>query len=1304
MIVVDDDLPKVFVRPVDTDIVEGEDAGFTLWMQGHATSSGLTLNVRLTQQGDFIGNVPTEFTLYPNKRLHVLRVRTIDDSVAEAQGSVTLEIVDSANYRVADPGSASVGVFDNDSVHPTIVYIWANSRVVDEGEDVVFTLRRSGDTDSELTAHLRVTEQGYRRAYHNPVSRNEVEVTFAAGATRATLPLPTVDEVINDGNSTFTAQYMLDPAYGISPYPGGATVWVRDDDIPTVTVTPETREETEKPNEAWEFTLHRTGDNSRHLDIYLDYGYTRHWPPPFDDEVVTQQGGGTKIARGLTAGQSDRAYPQNPRNVGPLGGNGIVTIVPFYCGSNIWPCGYSPQYHIGEPSSASLTLHNNAMQVIVDADRESVVEGNAVEFNLTRYGGTPYLSIIPLTVRVGVTQNGEFIDGIPIQTVTFGGYPNPVELTKTVSIPTDDDGVEEEDGAITLSILKPDPDRAVENEANYELHNGRLALPTTATIAVTDNDYGGPAFSIADAETRREVYGSLSFTVTATVASERQMTVNWATAPSGGENAATAGLDYTAASGVLTFAVGETSKTITVMTLDDNRDEDDETFTVVLSNATHATIADATATGTIEDDESTAVVGIQGIFSTNVENEGSGVTQRVSYIAEGQYAHLVFYRSSFDVDYSDPDSIAAFTKYPLTVNVVVTQVGDFLLDEETPVTVTFPPGSTHGRIVLPTVDDNTLEPYGSIMVRLLQGDRYYLHDYDLPSDTDWENVVVVSDSVIVKDNDLKVSVNDARAEEYDGTIDFTVSLSESFTEPVTVKIATVDGNFPVGGNATSDGVRTETSLGDDFEAKTGTLTFAVGETAKTFVVTVLEDDIDEPTNERFTVQLSNPSDRVRLDDATGVGTIHDINPKMKAYLTIGVKRQEENRTGPIRFTLELFSQEGTISSERAMKVDWVLVPGPGATATATTTAAGIATEGEDYVAAGGRVTLPTGAVTNTGLIEVTLINDDLFEQKLEEFTVRLTGSVNLDLHEERRELVIKIRDDEELKSVVTADQNSVAEGGDANFTVTLPGGISTYPVVIPYSVAGTAKAGDDYTAPSGTLTIPAGESTGSITISTTQDGVADANETLVVDLTQGSSGDRNVNSPTGAATVRILEENTPTLSVAGVENTEGLVLDFTVVLSVALPDDLSVDWETPQTVNLGDISFGEAAADEDFEVKSGKVTIPAGGTSGTFRVRTIDDNLAESEETFQVSLSGVTVGADPNIATSVVLTTPPANRHHADGGAGRGARELGSNESDHNGHGGWSQRGFASNASLSDGGRRDCQGGRGLHGRPYPGW
>jgi hypothetical protein len=91
----------------------------------------------------------------------------------------------------------------------------------------------------------------------------------------------------------------------------------------------------------------------------------------------------------------------------------------------------------------------------------------------------------------------------------------------------------------------------------------------------------------------------MAFTVRLSAPSTQAVTVSYSTA----NGTATAGSDYTAATGTLTFAPGETSKTIGVSVLGDTVVEADETFSVQLGSAAGATIARATAVGTIVNDD-----------------------------------------------------------------------------------------------------------------------------------------------------------------------------------------------------------------------------------------------------------------------------------------------------------------------------------------------------------------------------------------------------------------------------------------------------------------------------------------------------------------------------------------------------------------------------------------------------------------------------------------------------------------------------------------------------------------------------
>ncbi|MCH9695548.1 MAG: PQQ-dependent sugar dehydrogenase [Gammaproteobacteria bacterium] len=117
-----------------------------------------------------------------------------------------------------------------------------------------------------------------------------------------------------------------------------------------------------------------------------------------------------------------------------------------------------------------------------------------------------------------------------------------------------------------------------------------------------------PTLSISDASAIEGNSGSatMSFTVTLSASSQSSVTAQWTTS----NGTATAGTDYQSASGTVRIAAGQTSTTATVTVTSDTDAEPDETFNVVLSNPSNATIADSSAIGTITNDDATAVFGL----------------------------------------------------------------------------------------------------------------------------------------------------------------------------------------------------------------------------------------------------------------------------------------------------------------------------------------------------------------------------------------------------------------------------------------------------------------------------------------------------------------------------------------------------------------------------------------------------------------------------------------------------------------------------------------------------------------------
>ena len=151
------------------------------------------------------------------------------------------------------------------------------------------------------------------------------------------------------------------------------------------------------------------------------------------------------------------------------------------------------------------------------------------------------------------------------------------------------------------------------------------------------------------------------------------------------------------------------------------------------------------------------------------------------------------------------------------------------------------------------------------------------------------------------------------------------------------------------------------------------------------------------------------------------------------------------------------------------------------------------------------------------------------------------------------------RDDESLLVDVSADAESVAEGGSAAYTVTVTGGTSTAPVVVSYTVSGTATSVADYTAPSGSLTVASGQATAAITIATAADTVLDPDETLRVTLTGVSGGGGAANLGTGtSAETTLTDAGSVTVSLDPTSRSvaEGSPASFEAVLSGTVARDV----------------------------------------------------------------------------------------------------------------------------------------------------
>jgi hypothetical protein len=180
------------------------------------------------------------------------------------------------------------------------------------------------------------------------------------------------------------------------------------------------------------------------------------------------------------------------------------------------------------------------------------------------------------------------------------------ETSKTINIPINDDSEVESDETLQLTLTN-----AV---------NATLGSQDTASVTISDNDTAASQQLAFDTGSYNvsEDGGNATVTVTRSGGSDGEVSVDYATS----DDTATAGSDYTSQSGTLTFADGETSKTINIPINDDSEVESDETLQLTLTNAVNATLGSQdTASLTINDNDlATAVsdsVNLQGVDLSN---------------------------------------------------------------------------------------------------------------------------------------------------------------------------------------------------------------------------------------------------------------------------------------------------------------------------------------------------------------------------------------------------------------------------------------------------------------------------------------------------------------------------------------------------------------------------------------------------------------------------------------------------------------------------------------------------------------
>jgi hypothetical protein len=707
-------------------------------------------------------------------------------------------------------------------------------------------------------------------------------------------------------------------------------------------------------------------------------------------------------------------------------------------------------------------------------------------------------------------------------------------------------------GQVALSVSVPvTGDSAYESDESFFVN---LSSASNATIAdkrgvgTIVNDDPLPSVVIADVSRIEGNAGAanLTFTVTLSTVSSSKVTVAYATSDGTGA----APLDYTARSGTVTFSAGQTSKAINVPVRGDKLDEDDETFTVILSSPTNAVIADGEGVGTIVDDDATPSISIGDVSVAELTAGAVPATFAVTMSAVSGRTVTVDYATS-DVtatapgDYSTTSGTLTFDPGQTVKTIVVDVQGDALNEatETYHVTLSNPVGVTITRATgTGTIaDDDPVPGLGVADLSVAEGDVAttvasitvsLASPSGLPVTVDYvtaEGSADASDFVGVSGTlsflpgeltkSVDVEISGDRTYETDEVFSFTLSnpanaLLTGAAATVTivnddlVPQVTIDDADAIEGDAGTTAATFTVSLSNpsalpvtvdhatvdatatspaDYVPAGGTLTFAPGETSHAVDVQVLGDTTYEQ-DETFTVHLSNASGSA-IADAEGVGTIS--NDDVAPGLGVSAVSVPEGDAGD---TVAAFTVTLDAPSELPVSVDAV-------------TADGSAVQPSDYEPVSTSVTFAPGQVTET--VDVTVHGDTVVEPD-ETFTLQLSNATDAIIGVDTGNGTI-VNDDiaapaPPVQPTASLGDASALEGEPGSttaltFPVTLSDVSSDGVTIVYRTVAGSATEGIDYEGLTGSVRIPAGQVAASIQVTVIGDGRVEADETFSLEIT-----------------------------------------------------------------------------------------------------------------------------------------------------------------------------------------------------------
>ena len=386
----------------------------------------------------------------------------------------------------------------------------------------------------------------------------------------------------------------------------------------------------------------------------------------------------------------------------------------------------------------------------------------------------------------------------------------------------------------------------------------------------------------------------------------------------------------------------------------------------------------------------------------------------------------------------------------------------------------------------------------------------------------------------------------------------------------------------------------------DYQTVSGLLTFNSGETLQTISVASLQDDVLEDS-ETFLVVLSNAT-AIGISQSSATITIDDdeVPPP-----SISINSTSVSEGDAATLTVSL-----SAASAQDINVDYA-------------SSDGSATANSDYTPSSGTLTFSAGETSQS--ITITGLQDSDGEGD-ETYRVTLSNPVNATLNQSVG--TVSIEDDDVTGPRLTVSDVQASEDDQfARVTISLSEPLNSVVRVDFQTVDGTATAGADYTARAlGTMTFQAGQTDKIRDIQLRQDNLLEGNETLSLQISN-AVGNATITKAVG--TITIIDDDVPSLSILDPNPiNEGQSTQVQVQLSGAVSNVVTVDYFSQSN---------SAIADVDFTSVAGSLTFSPGDTSRTITVNSLQDDLTESTEDFDIVLSNATNVSIARSTASVVI-------------------------------------------------------------------